>query len=292
MLRGVVVLRVPKTEAALKAMYPRCVICGGREVKATHWNDIFGTGCSLVECTTCGVRFYDKPMLADPVGFYSTDAYDDYIRRHVEYGSPFLREFDQAEYDRYTRTRGRTYTKMIDLLRSNMARPLESLYEVGASWGLFLEVAQANGIKDVAGCDLSRAGAAKAKERGFDVEHAAFLEARPPDQVDAVVSSDVIEHTPTPGADLARAFVLTRPGGGLCLKTFYDEWHDTRELDLSPRNKGAEHGYLTAGYFGSSHLVHFSTAALVGAIERVGYVVKFVRHHETCGQVDVYAVKP
>ena len=269
-----------------------CMVCGGRETKPTKWNDIFGSGCSLVECTACGVRFYDKPMLEDPAGFYSTDAYDDYIRRHMEYGSPFLREFDQAEHDRYTKVRHRTYTKMINLLFEHMDRPLMSLYEIGASWGLFLEVAKDWGIRYVDGCDLSRAGAAKARGRGYNVEHAAFLDAHPPSQVDAVVTSDVLEHTPTPGADLRRAFEITRPGGGLCLKTFYDEWHDTRELDLSPKNAGAEYGYLTAGYFGSSHLFHFTTEALTRAIEMAGYKVRHLRHHERCGQVDVYAVRP
>ena len=269
----------------------KCAVCGATEQRPTKWQDIFGSGSSLIECVECGVRFYDKPMLEDPEGFYSTAAYDDYIRRHVEYGSPFLREYDQAEYDRYTKTRHRTYTKMLNAMFEHMHRPLLSLYEIGASWGLFLEVAKDFGIPVLAGCDLSRRGCAKAKEHGYLVEHAPFLKAKT-HMVDAVVSSDVMEHTPTPGADMAKAFSITRPGGGLCIKTFYDEWHDTRDLDLSAKNAGAENGYLTAGYFGSSHLFHFTTEALVGAIERAGYKVKHVRHHTTCGQVDVYAVRP
>ncbi len=283
-------MKIPSNDKGPTYIRCTCAVCGGHRAKFTKWRKVFGKS-NLVECTRCGVRFYDEPM-EEPEQFYNTPSYDNYIDRHVENGSPFLHEPKPGELERYTKTRRRTYSRMVETLREVMTCGLSSVFEIGAAWGLFLEVARDHcGVPNVAGCDLSRRGVEVAKERGVEVLHGPFIET-PHRMVDAVVSMDCIEHTPTPGADLAKAFEITRPGGGIIVKTFYDEWHDHADIDLSADNLHGVKGYLSAGYFGTSHLFHFTTDALVNAICRAGFRVGHLQHHESCGQVDVYAVSP
>jgi len=272
-------------------MMTHCGACGfGDKTVPTRWTNVLDTGANLVECADCGVRFYDQPKLMHlaAAAFYNAPAYDAYIDRHVENGSPFMNTPEKREY--YERIRGGVYEGILDKLERAVGT-LTRLYEAGASWGLFLKVAHARGI-EATGCDMSRRAAELADGH---VEHSPFLDATVPDALDAVVSLDVIEHTETPGADLARAFEVLRPGGGIVVKTFYDEWHDTADIDLSkPAPSGLPDidNYLKAGYFGRSHIHHFTTEALRNAIEGAGFGISLVVPHETCGQVEMYGVKP
>lgn len=267
-----------------------CAVCGGEGYASTRWTNVLDTGANLVECAECGVRFYDRPELmhVPAAEFYNSDRYDAYIDRHVNNGSPFMNSPEKRGH--YEKTRNNVYGRIVENLRL-VTSPLDRLYEIGASWGLFLDVAEKRGVVGT-GCDMSK----RAVERsGGRVEHCPFLGAKIDAPVDAVVSLDVIEHTETPGADMARAFDILRPGGAFVVKTFYDEWHDTAEIDLgkpAPTGLPNFNNYLKAGYFGRSHLHHFTTDALRRALRRAGFNVIDETHHKACGQVEMYGVRP
>jgi len=103
---------------------------------------------------------------------------------------------------------------------------------------------------------------------------------------DAVVALDVIEHTETPREDLERAARILRPGGALLLKTFYDEWHEGRELAIV----SAEGWQLPHGYFDPvCHINHFTEPVLRRLIEQSGFDVAEWDRDEVNGLVTVYA---
>jgi len=124
---------------------------------------------------------------------------------------------------------------------------------------------------------------------GAPVEHAPVLEAHLPLDLDAVILLDVLEHTATPRQDLETVARSLRPGGGLMLKTFYDEFHDGKELDLTP--EGDRHRSVErSGHFCPlSHIAHFDEGVLLRLIQKTGFEIVEIVRNENCGQVCVYA---
>lgn len=266
----------------------KCAFCGCEKTEATRWNNIFGSGANLVRCVECGLKFYDKQTFCAE-RFYDAPNYDAYINRHIDNGTPFLDNPEQKT--RYELVRNSVYNRLLAKLREYCGQ-LDSLFEIGASWGLFLQVAKERGVRQLGGCDLSGEACRKAKERGYSVQHAPFMKASVPENLDAIVSLDVIEHSETPGEDMRKTFDHLRSGGVFLVKTFYDEWHDTADIDLSKPLKRDVVNYLKTGYFGVSHLYHFDTDVLMRCLTRCGFAVRDVAHSESCGQVEIFAEKP
>lgn len=264
-----------------------CEICGCTEQTDTKYADVFGMGVDLVECVDCGTRFYRGDIGAD--GFYTTPMYDEYVEKSYLNGDPA--EKTPANLEMYRKSRWRIFAVAVEQV-IRMARESGeccTLFEVGAAWGELLCVARYLGL-EVAGCDASAKGPEIAETLGLDIQHAVLQDAEVPKGLDAIICWDMIEHSTTPGADVCRMFAHLRPGGVLLIKTFYDEWHDGRALDLSPT---AERGLYTSGYFGpNAHPYHFTLPALRGLLERVGFEVVIEERNKQCGQVTMIARRP
>ena len=126
---------------------------------------------------------------------------------------------------------------------------------------------------------------------GMDIQSAVLQAATMPEGLDAVIMWDMIEHSFTPGADLRKVFDHLRSGGALLLKTFYEEWHFTRDLDLTFDNKSR--GLDTSGQFApNAHPYHFTSGALCQILLGIGFELHNVTLDDASGLITVYAVKP
>ena len=262
-----------------------CEICGGTDIRPTGLTNVTQTGCDLVRCADCQVRFYDRSSL--PAGvweFYNSPAYDAYTERQITTGTAFKDPPHPKE--RYEQAVKSVFNQFLAGIREIMGenRP-RNLYEIGCAFGNMLTHALEAGIRPVAGCDLGRENVAQAVAAGFDVEHSTFQEATVPFDLDCIIANDVVEHTETPGADLRKAFKHLRPGGVIALKTFYEEWHSVQpDLDITKPG--------TQGYYGRSHLWHFDLRAILNALELVGFKPMKMTISDTCGQVSLWGMKP
>ena len=268
-----------------------CEICGDTRTRPTRYNNVFGMGADLVQCLGCGARFYAGTMGDER--FYTSPAYDEYVRKSYVNGSPF--EQDAGQVQMYRDVRWGVFAAAIAELASfaggyGAGGKCQTLFEVGAAWGEMLLVARSMTI-EVSGCDASTAGPEIAKKHDVDVQSAVLQDATMPENLDAVIMWDMIEHTFTPGADLRKVFAHLRSGGALLLKTFYEEWHFDRELDLTQENK--TRGLATSGQFApNAHPYHFTSGALCQILLGVGFELRKVSLDSESGLITVYAVKP
>lgn len=268
-----------------------CEPCGGIDIEPTRHRDVLGTGLNLVRCRGCGTKFYDGPPPVMPEAYYAGEAYDRYSLRAIANGSAC--NTDPAEAARFESAARSMYEVYIDKM-SEYAAPIRVLYDVGFGLGRFLAMAIERGIVAY-GCDMNRVDVTEGAKTGATVEFSAFQKATVPHDLDAVVMLDVIEHTLTPGADIARAHEHLRPGGALLVKTFYDEYHDRLAaegtFDIS-KERFASRGMLTTGYFCPiSHPFHFDAPVLRALIESRGFRVVYEPLYESCGQVAFLALR-
>jgi 2-polyprenyl-3-methyl-5-hydroxy-6-metoxy-1,4-benzoquinol methylase len=172
----------------------RCGLPGER-----HWDlDPF----ALVECPSCGQAFM-SPRLneAGRMALYGNAKYfDDGVYRST--GA-------QAMQRRWSSGR-------LDLIERHLGgRDDRRIFEVGCAYGMFLEAARDRGF-GLGGLEYSAVAAAKASERlGVNIHVGEVVSLPATEDYDSVAFWDVIEHVPDPGAFLAAAAGLTKPGGVL-----------------------------------------------------------------------------
>ena len=183
-----------------------CALCG-----ATHTRRLYKKfGFGIERCRRCGL-VYANPRAAEWIILerYSRGYFwDEYLPAA---GAPEGRiDFEFID--------GR-HRLMLDLVRRH-APEGRRLLEVGTGAGFFLKAAERAGW-DVAGVELSAAGAAFARERlGLDVrEERAEAMTFEPGSFDAAVMSDVIEHLFEPRAVLAAIHRALKPGGVIVIST-------------------------------------------------------------------------
>ena len=261
----------------------QCALCGGEEFWPTRFRDLFGTGANLQECVACGFRQYDR-VLITAAEFNDSDGAHQMLDASFRCGA--LNNRDPAKTEFYRAAHRSYYQGMLARLRAVAGEPFAALYEVGVGLGEFLGLAAADGLR-VRGCEMNRRGVELAHEHfGVAVDFGAFQGVEAAGPFDAVVALDVIEHTETPREDLERAARILRPGGALLLKTFYDEWHEGRELAIV----SAEGWQLPHGYFDPvCHINHFTEPVLRRLIEQSGFDVAEWDRDEVNGLVTVYA---
>ena len=141
--------------------------------------------------------FTAKPDMTAPGGGIAPGYTGDYLRDRRNVEAKFERVLEHVE--RYA--------------------PPGRLLDVGCGPGFLLSVARERGWT-VRGVDLNRWAADHARSEGLDVtcealEAAAFEDA----SFDAVTMMDLIEHVADPGALVAEAARITRPGGVLAIHT-------------------------------------------------------------------------
>lgn len=269
-----------------------CPVCASRAWSPTGLVNAYGMGADVVSCDDCGVRFYTREL-------YPTDdqlvgpQWEAMAEATVSCGS--LGNRDEAQADRFRSAVATYYDGLIDRLAS-VAAPgsLSTLFDVGAHVGTFLSVAAGRGI-EAEGCDVDLAGARMAgRTYGVHVTPWAFQVVAVPRERDAITMLDYIEHTFTPRQDIERAFQRLRPGGALLLKTFYEEWHDGRVIDLSPDtvSMSGDEGLARRGYYSLGHRCHWTTDALLSLVRRCGFDVVDTEHDTHYGQVTIWGRRP
>lgn len=149
-----------------------------------------------------------------------------------------------------------------------LGRSKGSLIEIGSGPGHFLETATTAGWTAL-GIEPSHQAAAHTAARGLKVRNctfeAAVAEGLP--QVDAIVTTNVLEHVRDPAAILATARDLLVPGGVICV---------TVPNDFSPLQKVARDGLGLRPWWVAPphHLNYFDFDSLAGLLTRLGFAPK------------------
>ena len=155
------------------------------------------------------------------------------------------------------------------------------LLDVGTGDGRFLATARPAGY-EVAGTEVSQAGASYARERGFDVYLGQITELDlPSESFDLATIWHVLEHVPDPGAVLRKVHSLLRPGGILVVAVPNEEnFFIRRRLGAA---KSSPFDPLKFG--GEIHLTYFRPATLRSTLRAAAFEVR------EFGVDDVYHVR-
>lgn len=174
-----------------------CIACGARE-----WAPLYR---GLIRCGSCGfVRAAELPDAAELARLYGAEyfqgeEYADYLGDRPAHAVNFSRRLRRIEA---------------------VAGKLESLYEIGCAYGLWLETARAHGIR-AAGIDISPEAVRHAADTlKLDAAVGSFEEARiSPGQFQSYCMWDTLEHLPHPETYAAKIATLLPWGGWLFLTT-------------------------------------------------------------------------
>jgi SAM-dependent methyltransferase len=221
-----------------------CVACGASAATPLYRE--------LVTCTQCGMVYFPGPVTPDQVRQLYTE---DYFRgaEYLDYLAD--RSVHQANF------RARAAQLAPWLPRG------KRLFEIGASYGLFLDVARQ--WYKVRGCDIAAEPCRYARNQlGLEVECADFLDV-PIEHgaVDAFCLWDTIEHLEDPGCYLERMADLLEPGGLLTLTTGdMGSWLARRQ---GPRWRQIHP---------PTHLWYFSQETMARTLERFGFEMVWFRH--------------
>jgi SAM-dependent methyltransferase len=205
----------------------------------------------LLRCPGCGLVFADPKLSYEEISqlygveYFTGDEYADYLGDKI----PIQRSFRHK----------------VELL-SRMAPTSRRLFEIGAAYGFFLELAQRRW--EVAGIDVADEAARHAREvLNLDVRTGDFLTAEiPAGYYDVFCMWDTIEHLARPDLYVERAAELIPPGGHFAIST--------GDIDaLVPRRQGRGWRLIHP----PTHLFYFSRSTLTRLLERCGFRVTSIK---------------
>lgn len=172
-----------------------CIACGGKEAAPLYDN--------LAKCADCGLIYYPDQVSRDEI----VSLYD---RTY----------FHGAEYYDYQGDRSiheANFRKRI-LQLSPWVKPGSRLFEIGCSYGYFLNLAKQHW--QVGGCDVAVEPCKHAQSLGLNTHVGDFTDVPlNKGDVDAFCLWDTIEHLYAPDLYLRRMAQLLNPGGVLALTT-------------------------------------------------------------------------
>jgi SAM-dependent methyltransferase len=235
-------LAPPDLAAAIAALGPeptRCLVCGTgaferlfRRSEKWFWR-----------CCACQLVFVH-------------DIYPEFVldTEHLERTYVFDRVEEASE-----KARAKFDAFLAPLAR---ARRLGKLLEVGCGQGQFLARARELGWQ-VAGVEILRPVAERARERGLEVFHGTLLEAQlAPASLDVVVMREVIEHVVDPVSLMREVARVLRPGGMAALGT-------GNAASWAARLRGARWPYYRFG--GHLHIRFWSPASAAALARAAGF---------------------
>ncbi len=145
----------------------------------------------------------------------------------------------------------------------------QSLLDVGAYTGIFVEIAQNAGWNAV-GVEPSSWAIENARNRGLNMIHGTLATAEIQDQSFYTITMwDVVEHLTDPASEISRAYQILQPGGWLVLHTMNID-------SIFARLMNKNWPWLM-----EMHLYYFSPKTLTKLLENAGFQVK---KHETQGR--------
>lgn len=155
----------------------------------------------VLACASCGTRFLSSIH----------DSYDDEL---YSYYADHLHSDPDLLYPELNRQR---YFALLEKLEARTKG--RTFLDVGCGLGAFVEAATARGWQGY-GIDLAEAAVAAGCRHGLPLRKMDFFSDEiAPESVDLVTMFEFIEHVPRPGAFLARAQTVLKPGGLLFLTT-------------------------------------------------------------------------
>jgi SAM-dependent methyltransferase len=177
---------------------PPCPICDGACVPST----IPG----LLKCCNCGFITADAALSREQLlqlyspAYFQGEEYRDYVAER----SLFVKQFQ---------------LRLKKLLNYVPTAHRKRLFEIGAAYGFFLDLARSH-FDEVGGIDLSSHAAAYARDVvGVSVAAGDLLEYPIEGPIDAICMWDTIEHLAHPQLYIEKAASLLRPGGVLAITT-------------------------------------------------------------------------
>ena len=221
-----------------------CAACGGRRREPLFRG--------LCRCADCGMVYYPRRLGAEEAAglygdeYFNGDEYFDYVA-------------DRRAHRANFRARVRQLSRFLPAGRS--------VFEVGCSYGFFLDLARARWR--VAGCDVAEGPCRYAREElGLPVRCADFAELPlSRGQADAFCMWDTVEHLPDPAGYLARMADLLEPGGLVALTTGdIGSW--------LARRRGERWRQIHP----PTHLWYFSAESMRRTLARFGFEVVCCRH--------------
>lgn len=231
-----------------------CDLCGADDTETIFagpcWQQPVPDGSVLLRCRQCGLMYLSLRPAPDEISAYYTPDYTPY--------RPAI-EDERFWLMRYIR-RGKL-VKQRRLVEKVSGRRTGSILDVGCSTGLFLhEMAQ--GGWQTTGVEPIPSAAEYARTRfGLEVFQGLLADASfPPQSFDVVTFWDVLEHTFSPAADLARAAQLLKPDGLLALNVPNYNCPDRRLF-----------GPHWVGYDPPRHLYVFTRATLTALLHKTGF---------------------
>ena len=231
-----------------------CPGCGSTEVLTTSERDIS-------QCHACQLYFRNpRPTQAEIARSYDTGV-----------------TFEAWQHEEAARAR--MWDRRLAILQryANGRR----LLDVGTGDGRFLATALKAGYA-VTGTEVSKAGAAFAQQRGFNVHFGQITDLTfPKASFDAVTIWHVLEHVPDPHAVLRNVHALLRPGGVLAVAVPNEENFFLRHR--FGQAKSSPFDPLTFG--GEIHLTYFRPSTLLTTLRAAAFdVLEF-------GVDDIYHVR-
>ncbi len=236
---------------------PECPICGGTCAPST----IRG----LLGCGACGFVTADVSLSRQELeqiysaAYFRGEEYRDYVGERALLTKQFQ-------------------LRLKTLLRYVPAARRQSLFEIGAAYGFFLDRARLY-FDRVSGIDLSRDAAAYASEVvGVPVATGDFLEHPPQGQFDAVCMWDTIEHLAQPALYIEKIATDLRAGGILAITTgdigsLLARWRKEKWRQIHP----------------PSHLHYFSKRSLRLLLAKYGFDVCYEGYAGCYRSVDTIA---
>lgn len=181
-----------------------CPACGSERASLRCARTFRGRQWGMARCATCGLHFTaPAPTDEDIAGFYAGE-YHEQLRHEGSTDAAF-----GAKYRRYAETIGRH-------------RASGRIVDIGCSTGLFVRMLRDRGF-EAEGIELNERSAAWGSERygvrirTEPIERCGYA----PGSLDAILLTDVLEHTRHPGEFLASAATYLAVGGH-ALVTFPD----------------------------------------------------------------------
>ena len=232
-----------------------CDLCGSDQATELHrlrdrYHDLPGD-FALQRCRNCGLIYLSPRPTLESIAAYYPAAYDNYRHRSIADEPFFLMRW----------MRQQKLTQRRRFVERRWKRAPGTLLDVGCSTGLFLHEMRSHRWQGF-GVELSTEAAGYARNRfGLTVFEGDFLGVSlEPASVDVVTFWDVLEHTHSPGMQLARAAEWLRPGGAVVISV--PNWGSLdRHL----------FGEFWQGLDPPRHLFVFSEAHLASYLSRAGF---------------------
>jgi SAM-dependent methyltransferase len=221
----------------------RCIVCGSA-------GPFLPTLEILVRCPQCDLVFADPQLTYEEVlrlyssNYFMGEEYVDYLGDKVAIQRSFRRKVAHMAQE---------------------APAIRRVYEIGAAYGFFLELAQERW--EAAGIDIAQEAVSHARNvLRLDVQHGDFLTAAiVPGYYDTFCMWDTIEHLARPEAYIERAAALIAPGGYIFIST-------GDIASAMARRQGRSWRLIHP----PTHLFYFSGATLRRLLGRFGFRVQSV----------------